>query len=93
MLNHLFNLVGYNPNGREGPDKAGRDEGYLFWIAWLQHNGAALFSTLGRQRLVPPGLARRHVRRRCARSRASNPPLNRPCSSRRSSTRRSAGTG
>jgi len=22
----------------------GRDEGYLFWLAWLQHNGAALFS-------------------------------------------------
>ena len=45
MLNHLFNLFGYNPSGREGPDKAGREEGYLFWIAWLQHNGAALFST------------------------------------------------
>jgi phospholipid/cholesterol/gamma-HCH transport system substrate-binding protein len=45
VLNHLFNLVGYNPNGREGPAKDGREEGYLFWIAWLQHNGAALFST------------------------------------------------
>jgi phospholipid/cholesterol/gamma-HCH transport system substrate-binding protein len=45
VLNHLFNLVGYNPNGREDPSKDGREEGYLFWIAWLQHNGAALFST------------------------------------------------
>ena len=45
MLNHLFNLVGYNPNGREDPSKDSREEGYLFWIAWLQHNGAALFST------------------------------------------------
>jgi phospholipid/cholesterol/gamma-HCH transport system substrate-binding protein len=45
VLNHLFNLVGFNPNGREGPEKAGREEGYLFWIAWLQHNGAAAFST------------------------------------------------
>jgi phospholipid/cholesterol/gamma-HCH transport system substrate-binding protein len=45
VLNHLFNLAGYNPNGREGPSKDGREEGYLFWIAWLQHNGAALFST------------------------------------------------
>ena len=45
VLNHLFNLVGYNPNGREDPGKDGREEGYLFWIAWLQHNGAALFST------------------------------------------------
>ena len=44
-LNHFFNLLGYNPNGREGPSKAGREEGYLFWLAWLQHNGAALFST------------------------------------------------
>ena len=45
VLNHLFNLVGYNPNGREDPSKDSREEGYLFWIAWLQHNGAALFST------------------------------------------------
>jgi phospholipid/cholesterol/gamma-HCH transport system substrate-binding protein len=45
VLNHLFNLVGYNPNGREDASKDGREEGYLFWIAWLQHNGAALFST------------------------------------------------
>ena len=22
-----------------------REEGYLFWIAWLLHNGASLFST------------------------------------------------
>jgi phospholipid/cholesterol/gamma-HCH transport system substrate-binding protein len=45
VLNHLFNLIGFNPNGREGPEKAGRDEGYLFWIAWLGHNTGALFST------------------------------------------------
>jgi phospholipid/cholesterol/gamma-HCH transport system substrate-binding protein len=45
VLNHLFNMVGYNPNGKEGPDNAKRDEGFLFWIAWLDHNGAALFSS------------------------------------------------
>jgi phospholipid/cholesterol/gamma-HCH transport system substrate-binding protein len=45
VLNHLLNLVGYNPNGREDPGKDGREEGYLFWTAWLQHNGAAIFST------------------------------------------------
>jgi phospholipid/cholesterol/gamma-HCH transport system substrate-binding protein len=45
VLNHLFNLIGFNQNGREGPDVAKRDEGYLFWIAWLGHNGGALFST------------------------------------------------
>jgi phospholipid/cholesterol/gamma-HCH transport system substrate-binding protein len=45
VLNHLFNMVGFNPDGREGPDVAKRDEGFLFWIAWLDHNGAALFSS------------------------------------------------
>jgi phospholipid/cholesterol/gamma-HCH transport system substrate-binding protein len=51
VLNHLFNLLGYNPNGREGPDKSmntgpnPREEGYLFWIAWLLHNGDSVFST------------------------------------------------
>ena len=45
VLNHLFNMVGFNPNGKEGPDVAKRDEGFLFWIAWLDHNGDALFSS------------------------------------------------
>src|SRR3954449_4870075 len=44
VLNHLFNLIGFNPNGREAPTKDTRDEGYLFWIAWLQHNGASAFA-------------------------------------------------
>ena len=29
---------------REAPTKDTRDEGYLFWIAWLQHNGASAFA-------------------------------------------------
>ena len=45
VLNHLFNLVGFNPNGREEPGKPNREEGYLFWLAWLQHNGNAAFGT------------------------------------------------
>lgn len=45
VFNSLFNMLGYNDKGREGPDVVGRDEGYLFWLAWLQHNGAAVFST------------------------------------------------
>jgi phospholipid/cholesterol/gamma-HCH transport system substrate-binding protein len=45
VLNHLFNMIGYNPNGREGPDDPDREEGYLFWIAWLGHNGGSIFST------------------------------------------------
>ena len=47
VLNHLFNMLGYNQNGREGPDVSiqHRDEGYLFWIAWLGHQGNTLFSS------------------------------------------------
>jgi phospholipid/cholesterol/gamma-HCH transport system substrate-binding protein len=45
VLNHLFNMIGFNEGGRQGPDVASRDEGYLFWIAWLGHNGGAVFST------------------------------------------------
>jgi phospholipid/cholesterol/gamma-HCH transport system substrate-binding protein len=45
VLNNLFNMVGFNRDGREPPDKATRDEGYLYWIGWLGHIGGALFST------------------------------------------------
>ena len=44
-LNHLFNMVGFNPNGTEGPSVAQRDEGFLFWLAWLNHDGGALFAS------------------------------------------------
>lgn len=44
VLNTLFNYLAYNKDGREGPEQADRDEGYLFWAAWLQHNGASVFS-------------------------------------------------
>lgn len=44
-LNRLFNLLALNPGGAEGPE-AGKDrqEGYLFWIAWLDHMATQLFS-------------------------------------------------
>jgi phospholipid/cholesterol/gamma-HCH transport system substrate-binding protein len=45
VLNKLFNMIGFNEGGRQGPDVASREEGYLFWIAWLGHNGGAVFST------------------------------------------------
>jgi hypothetical protein len=45
MLNHLFDLIGYNPNGREAPSVTGRDEGYLFYIAWVTHQTEHLFTT------------------------------------------------
>jgi phospholipid/cholesterol/gamma-HCH transport system substrate-binding protein len=47
VLNHLFNLLGFNPNGREGPDVSNqvREEGYLFWIAWAAHDSTSVFAT------------------------------------------------
>jgi phospholipid/cholesterol/gamma-HCH transport system substrate-binding protein len=43
VLNHLFNLLGYNKNGREDPNNPNRDEGYLFYLAWLGHQTTVLF--------------------------------------------------
>jgi phospholipid/cholesterol/gamma-HCH transport system substrate-binding protein len=49
-LNRLFNLLAYNPGGRErltgdlDRDLA-RDEGLLFWLGWVSHNSNSLFST------------------------------------------------
>jgi phospholipid/cholesterol/gamma-HCH transport system substrate-binding protein len=37
FLNTLLNELAYNPPGSE--------EGYLFWLSWLNHAGANLFST------------------------------------------------
>jgi phospholipid/cholesterol/gamma-HCH transport system substrate-binding protein len=36
-LNTLFNMLTYNPPGKE--------EGYLFWGAWVNHAGASIFQT------------------------------------------------
>jgi phospholipid/cholesterol/gamma-HCH transport system substrate-binding protein len=44
VLNHFFNMLGYNQDGPEPPDKAGRDEGYLFWLAWASHQAANLIN-------------------------------------------------
>jgi phospholipid/cholesterol/gamma-HCH transport system substrate-binding protein len=43
QVNSFFNMLAYNPGGREAPS-ADRQEGYLFWLAWLQHMGTQLFS-------------------------------------------------
>jgi phospholipid/cholesterol/gamma-HCH transport system substrate-binding protein len=45
VLDNLFNLLGHNPGGREGPEVATREEGYLYWLAWLAHNGGSVFSS------------------------------------------------
>jgi phospholipid/cholesterol/gamma-HCH transport system substrate-binding protein len=36
VLNHFGNLLGYNPGGAQ--------HGYLWWLAWLDHNARTLFS-------------------------------------------------
>ncbi len=62
-INRLGNMAAYNPNGAEAPGAPGRDEGYLFWGAWLGHNGDSVFSTGGRQRPRPPHLSDDGMRR------------------------------
>jgi phospholipid/cholesterol/gamma-HCH transport system substrate-binding protein len=44
-LNRFLNMAAHNPNGREDPDNASRQEGYLFWVAWAQHMATQLFSS------------------------------------------------
>jgi phospholipid/cholesterol/gamma-HCH transport system substrate-binding protein len=44
VINDLTNMLGHNPDGREAPDKAGRDEGYLFHLGWLAHQTVNLQS-------------------------------------------------
>jgi len=60
-LNRFFNMAGFNPGGRQSipascrtksgcspTDRAAaraRDEGYLFWVAWVGHITDSLFST------------------------------------------------
>jgi phospholipid/cholesterol/gamma-HCH transport system substrate-binding protein len=49
-LNRFFNMAAHNPGGAEpltgdvAADRA-RDEGLLFWLAWVSHNTTSLFST------------------------------------------------
>jgi phospholipid/cholesterol/gamma-HCH transport system substrate-binding protein len=43
-VNRLANMAAYNPNGAEPLGATGRDEGYLYWLAWLGHNGDSVFS-------------------------------------------------
>jgi phospholipid/cholesterol/gamma-HCH transport system substrate-binding protein len=43
-LNELLNMAAFNPRGAEEPGADGRDEGYLYWGAWLAHNGTSVFT-------------------------------------------------
>jgi phospholipid/cholesterol/gamma-HCH transport system substrate-binding protein len=56
-LNRLFDIGAYNPGGTEGisdgcekagacsRDERARNEGYLYWLAWVGQNTDSLFST------------------------------------------------
>ena len=44
-LNRLVNMLAYNPGGAEPPGAPARDEGYLYWFAWLGHDSNYVFST------------------------------------------------
>lgn len=38
VLNRFFNMLAFNPGGPEAPGaSADREEGYLFWLAWVAH--------------------------------------------------------
>ena len=54
LLNRFLNLAAYNENGRQGPENENRDEGYLFWLAWLAHNGGAVFSSSSNTGILRP---------------------------------------
>jgi phospholipid/cholesterol/gamma-HCH transport system substrate-binding protein len=42
-INRLGNMAAYNPDGANPPGSPGRDEGYLYWLAWLNHNANSVF--------------------------------------------------
>src|SRR4051794_2829854 len=56
-LNRLFNMASYNPGGTEGISSGcendgnctaaerNRNEGYLYWLAWIGQNTTSIFST------------------------------------------------
>jgi phospholipid/cholesterol/gamma-HCH transport system substrate-binding protein len=53
-LNRFFNMTAFNPNGKEPlPSNQqaarARDEGYLFWVAWVAQNTVSIFSTADAQ--------------------------------------------
>jgi phospholipid/cholesterol/gamma-HCH transport system substrate-binding protein len=43
-INRLGNMAAYNPDGANAPGSPNRDEGYLYWLAWLNHDGNSVFS-------------------------------------------------
>lgn len=43
-INRLANMAAFNPRGAEPSGTPGRDEGYLYWAAWLGHNSNQVFT-------------------------------------------------
>ncbi|MCW3067123.1 MAG: hypothetical protein JWN32_4295 [Solirubrobacterales bacterium] len=44
VLNRLLNMVAFNQNGSQAASKTGLTSGFLYWIAWLDHQAVTLFS-------------------------------------------------
>jgi hypothetical protein len=49
-INRFFNMAAHNPGGAEpltddSNKNLARDEGLLFWLAWVSHNSNSLFQT------------------------------------------------
>ncbi|MEK6277731.1 MAG: MlaD family protein [Actinomycetota bacterium] len=44
-INRLGNMVAYNPGGANPPGSANRNEGFLYWLAWLGHNSDSVFQS------------------------------------------------
>lgn len=50
-LNRFFNIGAFNPGGAEGlggksiSEQRQRQEGFLYWLAWVSQNGSSLFSS------------------------------------------------
>jgi phospholipid/cholesterol/gamma-HCH transport system substrate-binding protein len=45
VVNHLLNMLGYNPAPNAGPFDGKGTRGYLFWIAWGAHAATSIYST------------------------------------------------
>ena len=42
-INRLGNMAAYNPGGAQPVGSPNRQEGYLYWLAWLAHDGNSVF--------------------------------------------------
>jgi phospholipid/cholesterol/gamma-HCH transport system substrate-binding protein len=56
VFNSFFNMLAYNPGGREGPENEARHEGHLFWLAWVTHLSINLFSSADAHGPLRPSL-------------------------------------